>query len=405
MTLKQWFQGHQIPVLIVIFFIIIGAILLGVLFLPELFYDQWIWRYYWGPVVADSAGHSVSYHGVVAYEGYTLVSELTYGIILVIALFGIYKISKKLQIVIDWRFCLSLMPYIVFGPVTRVLEDADYFSTPLVYWFISPLIYVQIATAALFFILMGHFFYTRSQGDQGKQVLFFPILLLFFVNIILTTMWISGAAVELEVFEPVVLYLISCFGILPLIYNVWKRKQVTVNIMLFSGGLVLILPSLYLVGRWIAGLQWGFSHGVRFDVFLLIIGLIGVIVGAVYFFSRKYETYDGFAVYQHPLNLAMIVGHLIDGLTSYVSIYDPLNMGLPVYFEKHPASNFLMEIWPPLFPIVKFLMIVVVIYLFDVFYKKELTRYVTLMNLVKIGILILGFSPGLRDLLRVTMGV
>jgi uncharacterized membrane protein len=101
----------------------------------------------------------------------------------------------------------------------------------------------------------------------------------------------------------------------------------------------------------------------------------------------------------------MIVGHMIDGLTSYISIYDPLQMGLPLYIEKHPASNSLMEIWPPLFPIVKFLLIIAIIYIFDVLYKNELKHSKNLVNLLKIGILILGFSPGLRDLLRVTMGV
>ncbi len=83
----------------------------------------------------------------------------------------------------------------------------------------------------------------------------------------------------------------------------------------------------------------------------------------------------------------------------------PLQMGLPSYIEKHPASNSLMELWPPLFPIVKFLLIILVIYVFDIMYKKELETVFTVVNLLKIGIFILGVSPGLRDLLRVTMGV
>ena len=43
--------------------------------------------------------------------------------------------------------------------------------------------------------------------------------------------------------------------------------------------------------------------------------------------------------------------------------------------------------------------------MFDIYLKNELKNYMTLTNLLKIVILILGFSPGLRDLLRVTMGV
>jgi len=144
---------------------------------------------------------------------------------------------------------------------------------------------------------------------------------------------------------------------------------------------------------------------VRFDVFVLISGLTALIATAVYLVSRKYKDNEKIAVYKKPLNISMIVGHMIDGLTSYVSIYDPLKMGLPLYMEKHPASNILMETWPPLFPIVKFLLIIAVIYIFDILYKEELKNYRTLANLLKIGILILGLSPGLRDLLRVTMGV
>ena len=101
----------------------------------------------------------------------------------------------------------------------------------------------------------------------------------------------------------------------------------------------------------------------------------------------------------------MIAGHMIDGIASYVSIYDPLHMGLPSYVEKHPASDILMQIWPPLFPIVKLLLIIFVIYVFDILYKEELKNYRPFVNILKITIFVLGFAPGLRDLLRVMMGV
>jgi len=80
-------------------------------------------------------------------------------------------------------------------------------------------------------------------------------------------------------------------------------------------------------------------------------------------------------------------------------------MGLPVYIEKHPASDWLMQLWPPLFPIVKFLLIIGIIYVLDIVYKDELVSQKRFVNLLKIGIFILGFAPGLRDLLRVAMGV
>lgn len=331
-----------------IFLLIIAIIVIGCILYPNIFYDQWIWKYYWGPVVADAdpATATVIHNGIEAREGYTIVSELTYGLILVVSLFLIYKLLKKLKISINWIFCLSLMPYIVFGPIARVLEDTGYFSPPLVYWFISPLIYIQIAGYAILLIIIGY-----------------------------------------------------------LIEKKWEKKYLTTNTILFTGGIILLSPFLILIAQWIAGYQWGNSTGVRFDIFLLITGIVTLITFIVYFFPRLAKSKKDVFVYQNPLNLSMIVGHMIDGLTSYVSIYDPLNMGLPRYIEKHPASNFLMELWPPLFPIVKFILIILVIYVFDILYKDELKKYANLVGLIKIGILILGFSPGLRDLLRVTMGV
>jgi len=345
MKLKKFYKNKKTTLYLGVFIAILAVIIVGCILVPSIFYDQWIWKYYWGPVVADASGHSVSYNGVPADEGYTVLSEITYGIILVIALYFIYKLLKKLEIKVDWKFALALMPYILFGPVSRVLEDTVYFSEPFVYWFISPLIYLQIAVYALFFLILGYY-----------------------------------------------------------IEKKYKKKNITVNKVLFFGGLIFLLPSLFLIILWIFGYQWNISTGVRFDVFLIVIGITSLVIGLVYLISRKYKSNEKISVYGNPLNLSMLAGHLIDGLTSYISIKDPFAMGLH-YSEKHPASNALLNIWGPLYPITKFLLIILVIYVFDVLYKDELKNYITLVNLLKIGILILGFSPGLRDLLRVTMGV
>ncbi len=345
MKIIEIYKKNPSTFLLWIILVITVIIMAGVVLFPSVFYDNWIWKYYWGPVVADAQGGTAVHNEITAREGYTLLSEITYGVILIFALYGIYKLLKKLKITADWRFALALMPYILFGPVTRVLEDSGYFSEPFVYLFISPLIYLQIAVYALFFLLIGYYL--------EKNI---------------------------------------------------KKQYLTVNNVLFFGGLIFLLPTFYLIGSWILGEQWSSSTGVRFDVFLIVIGLVSLIVGLVFLFSYLFRKNEKLAVYKNPLNLSLLVGHLIDGITSYISIKDPFSMGLS-YSEKHPASNVLLNTWGPLFPIVKFFLIVIVIYVFDVLYKEELKDHLTLVNLLKIGILILGFSPGLRDLLRVTIGV
>jgi uncharacterized membrane protein len=327
--------------------LVAAVVITGVFLFPRIFYDNWIWKYYWGPVVADSfnSGGTTVFNGVAASEGYTMVSELTYGVILIIALYYIYRLLKKLKITVDWRFALALMPFILLGPVTRVLEDTGYFQEPLVYWFISPFIYMMIAFFVILFLFIGR--YLEDKINSSK---------------------------------------------------------ITVNRVLFVGGLFVLIPFLIPIVSWILGARWDSTTGINFDIFLIVVGIVSLIVFLVYFIANYFKENKKIVVYKNPLNLAMLCGHMIDGIATYISIKDPFFMGLS-YAEKHPASNFLLDIWGPLFPIVKFLLIIFVIYVFDVLYKEELEEHKTLVNLLKIGILILGFAPGLRNLLRVTMGV
>ena len=258
--MKSWFEKNKLFIFLGILILIISIIILGCLFVSSIFYDQWIWKYYWGPIVADANPDATTaiHNGVVAAEGYTLISEITYGIILIISLYSIYKLFKKLKIIIDWRFCLALMPYILFGPVSRVLEDADFFSIPSIYWFISPLIYIQIATYALFFVLTGYYFENYSKKDiSEKYKLIYPTILLIIVNVFITFLWVTGAKYGVDPIELIVFFLISCTALVPFFFNFYKYKVVTVNSILFSGGLLFLLPGLYLVGKWIAGYTWG----------------------------------------------------------------------------------------------------------------------------------------------------
>ncbi|MFA5103407.1 MAG: DUF63 family protein [Candidatus Thermoplasmatota archaeon] len=403
MKLPHLTPRQKITLFVSVFLGILAVILIGYVLAPTVVYDQWIWKYYWGPVVADAAGHPVSYQGVVAEEGYTLVSELTYGIVLVLALFGLYKVLKKLEIRIDWYFCTALLPYILFGPVTRVLEDTNYFTEPAVYWFISPLIYFQTTFYVLMFLLLGY--YLEKKAMSQRKTLLLLLFLFLLLDGLYTITWVQGMYLGVSPIEPGFFSLLSLLSFLPLLYRFVKKQPMTVNTVVFSGGLLVVLPCFFLIGRWTLGDQWSSSYGTYVNVLLLVIGLVLLIVTAVYLVARFYRAYASVAAYKQPLNLSMLAGHLIDGITSYISIYDPLQMGLPSYVEKHPASNSLMELWPPLFPVVKFLLIILVVYIFDILYKKELEQYARLVNLLKIGIFILGISPGLRDLLRVTMGV
>lgn len=346
MNILDFYNSNKSFSIIISILIVVGIFVIGLIFFQSIFYDQFIWKYFWGPIVSDAFGHTAFYNGVQAEEKFTIVSEMIYGILVILVLIGLYKLMKKWNISVNSYFLLAIMPYIIAGSVTRVLEDSEFFVEPILYLFITPIIYFQILFIFLIFLFLGYYFQNR-----------------------------------------------------------FNSSYVSINSTLFIGGMIYLSPFIYYISNWFFGNPWIPGSEVRFDVFILVFSLVLTIVLSVFLISNFFKKYSFIYVFKNPLNLSMIGGHMVDGITSYISIYDPLNMGLPFYYEKHPASDLILNIWPPLFPIVKFLLIVIVIIIFDVVYKKDFEKYARLVNLLKIGIFILGFAPGLRDLLRVMMGV
>ena len=346
MNMYQWILNHRFQVLVSIGLGLFLFLFLGYLIAPRLIYDQFIWKYFWGPIVSDAVGYDVSYQGIAAAEKYTIVSEIIYGVLIASVLFGLYSLFRQWNVKLTNAFFFAVLPYVIFGSITRVLEDAQFFKEPLIYWFIAPLIYIQILLWFFLFLILGHF-------------------------------------------------------LSPLV----KNKRVNEHSFIFIGGFVLLVLSIYFLIQEILLIQQVDASAVRFDIVAVDFSLVGGVCLFVYLVAIFFKQKEILQPYRNSLNLSMIAGHLLDGFTSWISIYDPFNIGIFGYYEKHPASNFLMELWPPLFPIVKFLLILGVIYVFDILYKDDLKHYRYLIFLLKIGIFILGFAPGLRDLLRVMMGV
>lgn len=54
------------------------------------------------------------------------VNSVTYGIILVIAVYLVFRLLKKMDIHIDRHFLYAVLPFVLWGSSTRVLHDAAY---------------------------------------------------------------------------------------------------------------------------------------------------------------------------------------------------------------------------------------------------------------------------------------
>lgn len=116
---------------------------------------------------------------------YTTVGTLTYGIILILAVLGTYKLLKKLKIKIDKRFFLALLPFIIYGGWTRALRDYGLGLYDQNALFCSPPIYFFVFAITLASLLIGLLIERKTKISYEKIVAPIGVLFLLY-NLSLT---------------------------------------------------------------------------------------------------------------------------------------------------------------------------------------------------------------------------
>lgn len=108
--------------------------------------------------------------------GFNVVNTLTYAIIALILLYGIYQLFSKLKIKFNIKFVIALIPFIFFGSSLRALVDNGYIEPS--FWVVTPGIY--LVTAALFFTTYLSCFYLskKIKIEEWKSCFFIGIALL-----------------------------------------------------------------------------------------------------------------------------------------------------------------------------------------------------------------------------------
>jgi Predicted membrane protein len=126
--------------------------------------------YYIDPILHDS--------------GYNIVNTITWAILLGICIFGVVKLLKKLDIEIDDRFTLSVIPFVLAGSSLRVIEDTGILTAPASYLFITPNIYFVVFAITVFFLVLSKWMVKlKSNGDYRKNFAGFGIAW-FLVNLL-----------------------------------------------------------------------------------------------------------------------------------------------------------------------------------------------------------------------------
>lgn len=205
--------------------LVVAGLAVGYLLNTRLVYDEFVWRFYWGPIVADAAGGPVaSSGGVVAYPGYNWVNTLTWALVLGGALLGVLRLLERLDVSLGTRFVAAVLPFVLFGSTARALEDAGVVEPPLGFLLITPLIYLVMFLLVFGTLFLGEWLERRGSTERNYFVASVGALLLA-VNLLL----IAGR-LDVPGAEPLV--------------------------PLQAAGLGLVLAgAVYLAGRY---LDWGF---------------------------------------------------------------------------------------------------------------------------------------------------
>jgi uncharacterized membrane protein len=354
------------------------ALVGGSLLFPRTVYDGFVWHYFWGPVQADAnaatcavrSGGTTEYlydattcaaaAEPVAYPGYTLVSEVGYVVVLLVALAGLVFLLRRLGVGSDRRLFFGLIPFVFFGGALRVVEDAT-----------------DVAV-----------------GGSGGSLIGYPLNTLIISPIIYFT-----------VFAVTLLALVGSIALVRAdVVDDYVRPLAGAGVAVLVGTLGLLL--------WLVSGGTGTFHPQVLAVILAGATLsAAIVVWLVDSYAPSVDAGTG------RIGHVVIWGHAIDGVANVVGLDWMVALGAgPNLVPKHPVNRAVVDItastlpasvlavtgdtWP--FLLVKLVAATVVVWLFDAQIFEESPQY-TLLLLV--AILAVGLGPGTRDMLRATFGV
>ncbi|MDV2480624.1 DUF63 family protein [Methanoculleus sp. Wushi-C6] len=108
-------------------------------------------------------------------EAYTLVDTLTYALILIVAVYLVYRGLQRYRIAVDGELVLATLPFVVLGGLLRVVEDTGMITSDLRFLLITPLIFFTIFAIAAIALFTGKLAenaglvarYSRVYGGAG----------------------------------------------------------------------------------------------------------------------------------------------------------------------------------------------------------------------------------------------
>ena len=280
---------------------------------------------------------------VLSNGWYNPINTLTYSVILIVAVFLVFKMLKKMNIHIDRYFFIAIFPFIFWGSSTRVLKDA---ATAGV-----------LATPELNTFYGAPFFVT-----PGSYILTFGLALTVLLASLLTQKLSKGK--------------------LPY----WKAMA-AVGVALCALNMYL-LPILALEGFIIV-------TGLAIAWTLIFFGKYKFVRTG--FFDKHFKRLKPSSIrkFWSVENAGILSAHMLDASATFVAL------SMFGYLEQHVVPRLLIGFMGPgsMF-ILKLAIVLPTLWIIDKYADDG-----DFKNFLKIVVFILGFAPGMRDGLRLLVMV
>lgn len=421
----EFSKGEQF--LLLLFGFIALIILGGLIFTPELFWDDFIKIFIWDPIVKDA--------GTSGDAGYSQVNTVVYILMMVAAVIVLQALFRKWRLPVDDRMVWALMSWVVLAPVLRVMEDADYFAEGIDVLFISPLIHIHLA---LWLGISGVIGYIGRKNHISMLTMLLVAYIAFTGLLVLPNVhihdtghfWILSGVIAGAVMIAVTLH------------NTWDWESIPRSMLAFAIGLITMG-----LGHWaqLISTPWAQDSGMlprdneMVWPILVVVVIPLLITWAVWRMGEEdlaqlrltgnevglipdgmtldeWESEDRSnhpmemlsprGILATPLVAGMLFGQLCDGLATMVGI-DWFG-----YSEKHPVSDAVIQFGDSLnllgegawlFFLVKAVIVSLIIWMFSQMRIEKRQQHLRI--LIVLAVMIVGMAPGLRDIGRLALGV
>ena len=194
--------------------------------------------------------------------------------------------------------------------------------------------------------------------------------------------------------------LIGLITIVSFLFSIYlfNKKGIDYRYSLFSLGVIFSLPNII----FFSNVNYTVLINVILTWILSSLIFIGIVFLVLYIRNNIFKTEDKInlskfieKIKKYKINFSIVLAHLFDASTTYVAV-EYFN-----YVEQHVlpnAINQLFDTYLTLFPM-KIIVIVAVLYIIDQYFDD-----LTIKNLLKLAVFVLGLAPGLRNILTLILG-